>query len=205
MKFLPLNAVNTLLMCALLLTPVANAQNKAAVTLPVVTLSIVTLHTTMGNIVLELDAERAPITVANFLQYAKSGFYKNTVFHRVIPKFMIQGGGFTAALEQSETLEPIINESKNRWHNKRGTIAMARTNDPDSATAQFFINVRMNPRLDYRYGKPGYAVFGQVIEGMEVVDAISLEETQPQGRHQNVPTTPIVIENITLKDQEVSQ
>jgi peptidyl-prolyl cis-trans isomerase A (cyclophilin A) len=195
MKHIARTIFKALFYCAVLFSAATNAQNKP----------IVTLHTTMGDIVLELDAERAPITVANFLQYAKSGFYENTVFHRVIPRFMIQAGGFTADLEQKETLEPIANESKNRWHNERGTIAMARTNDPDSATAQFFINVRMNARLDYRYRQPGYAVFGKVVEGMDVVDSISFEKTQPKGRHQNVPIRPIVIEKVTLAEQQVSQ
>lgn len=194
MKCISRNLLNSLLLCTAVFSTMADAQNK----------TMVTLHTTMGNIVLELDAERAPVTVANFLQYAKSGFYNKTIFHRVIPRFMIQGGGFTAGLEQKKTQEPIVNESKNRWHNERGTVAMARTNNPDSATSQFFINVRMNARLDYRYRQPGYTVFGKVVEGMDVVDSISFTQTQPKGRHQNVPIKPIIIEQVTIDDQEVS-
>lgn len=164
---------------------------------------IVTLHTTMGNIVLQLDSERAPVTVANFLQYVQSGFYEGTVFHRVIPRFMIQGGGLTPQLDKRQTLEPIVNESNNRWHNERGTIAMARTNDPNSATSQFFINARMNASLDYRYRQPGYAVFGEVIEGMEVVDSIAFARTRPVAQHQNVPIEPIVINKVTTTAQSL--
>tara|TARA_B110000444_G_C18794241_1_gene574030 strand:+ start:387 stop:989 length:603 start_codon:yes stop_codon:yes gene_type:complete len=183
------------LLNAVVVMAVADTQKK----------TIVTLHTTMGNIILELDNQRAPITVANFLQYVESGFYENTIFHRVIPKFMIQGGGFTSTLKQKKQLEPIINESKNRWRNERGTIAMARTSAPDSATAQFFINVRKNNNLDYKFGQPGYAVFGKVIVGMDVVDAISFEKTQSQGRYQNVPAKPILIEQVTIENQKLSQ
>lgn len=157
-----------------------------------------TLHTNMGNILLQLDADRAPITVANFIQYANTDFYNGTIFHRVIPRFMIQGGGFTPKLKQKKTANPIKNESKNRWHNERGTIAMARTNDPDSATAQFFINVRMNSNLDYRYGRPGYTVFGKVISGLDIVDGIAMSPTQATGPHQNVPLTPIIINSVSI-------
>ena len=137
----------------------------------------VLMKTSDGDITIELFADKAPVTVQNFLQYAEDGYYDGTVFHRVISNFMIQGGGFTAALEEKPTREPIINESRNKLHNTRGTLAMARTSDPDSATAQFFINQRSNLRLDWSPGKDGYAVFGEVIDGMQVVDIIALSDT----------------------------
>lgn len=154
---------------------------------------IVVLQTTLGEIVLQLDPVRSPLSVANFLAYVDSGHYDGTVFHRVIPRFMIQGGGFTKALAQKPVRDPIVNESKNRWHNERGTIALARTNDPDSATAQFFINVKMNLSLDYSRGKAGYAVFGEVIDGMATVDAITWQPTATIGGHADVPVEPIVL------------
>ena len=153
----------------------------------------VVLETTLGDIVLRLDPERSPITVANFLEYVDSGHYDGTIFHRVIPRFMIQGGGFTPKMKEQQPRDPIVNESKNRWHNERGTIAMARTNDPDSATAQFFINVKMNLPLDYRMGRAGYAVFGEVIDGMATVDAITYQPTTTVGQHADVPIDPIII------------
>ncbi|WP_422926863.1 peptidylprolyl isomerase [Singulisphaera sp. PoT] len=157
----------------------------------------VVLDTTKGPITIELDKARAPITVENFLKYVDSGFYDNTVFHRVIPGFMIQGGGMTDKLEEKPTKPPIKNESGNGLSNNRGTIAMARTNNPDSATSQFFINHNNNPDLD-TYGG-GYAVFGKVVSGMETVDAIAKVQTGNQSIHQNVPLKPIYIKSAKRK------
>lgn len=160
---------------------------------------LVQLDTNKGAIVLELDAERAPKTVENFLAYVKSGHYAGTIFHRVIDGFMIQGGGYTPALEAKPTQAPIALESRNGLRNVRGSIAMARTADPDSATSQFFINVVDNPRLDYpRPDGHGYAVFGSVVKGMDVVDAIKAVPTGTQGEFEDVPTEPVVIEKATL-------
>lgn len=156
----------------------------------------VVMQTSHGNIVLELFEKESPVTVANFLSYVDKKFYDNTIFHRVISNFMIQGGGFTIAMEEKPTDDPIANESKNRLHNERGTIAMARTSDPDSATAQFFINVRMNIPLDYRMGEAGYTVFGKVIEGMDSVDDIASQETRMLAGQQDVPKQAIVIESV---------
>lgn len=165
----------------------------------------VLMKTTDGEITIELFADKSPITVENFLSYVDEGHYDGTVFHRVIPNFMIQGGGFTAALEEKETGDPIVNESINKLHNTRGTLAMARTSDPDSATAQFFINQRSNLRLDWAGGKDGYTVFGEVVDGMQVVDIIALSDTSSaralttQGPtvFQDVPVKPIVILSVT--------
>lgn len=161
----------------------------------------VLLKTSMGEIELELDHDKAPATVDNFLRYVGSGFYKGTIFHRVIDGFMIQGGGFDAKLTQKPTSEPIRNDAQNGLHNVRYSIAMARTGDPDSATSQFFINVNDNRMLDYpnpdRYG---YTVFGKVVRGMNVVDKIKSVPTGNSGPHQNLPRTPIVIEAATLLD-----
>lgn len=158
----------------------------------------VRLNTTAGVIVLRLRPDAAPVTVANFEHYVRSGFYNGTVFHRVIPGFMIQGGGFTAAMKQKATSAPITNESGDGLHNNRGTIAMARTSDPNSATSQFFINLVNNAYLDGRQGRPGYAVFGKVIRGMGVVDAIAKVPTTTKGPYQNVPVTPVVIKSARL-------
>lgn len=156
----------------------------------------VELTTSMGVIVLELDAEKAPRSVANFLAYVEEGFYDGLIFHRVIDGFMIQGGGFDKAMQKKETKPPITNEADNGVRNTRGTIAMARTNDPHSATAQFFINTVDNRPLDHRakdtYGW-GYAVFGKVIAGMDVVDAIAKVKTGRSGVYDNVPAEPVVI------------
>ena len=162
---------------------------------------IVLMETTDGDITIELFADKSPVTVENFLSYVEAGHYDGTVFHRVIPNFMVQGGGFTKALEEKPTKEPIINESKNKLHNTRGTLAMARTNDPDSATAQFFINQRSNLRLDWSPGKDGYTVFGEVVEGMQVVDIIALSDTRSAQAmttrgpsvFQDVPAKPVII------------
>jgi len=158
---------------------------------------VVKIATSMGEIVVELDAEKAPISVANFMVYTKDGFYNGTIFHRVIKNFMIQGGGMTVDMQQKKTKPPIKNEAANGLKNKRGTIAMARTPNPDSATSQFFINHKDNAFLDYRGPSPqeiGYAVFGKVISGLDVVDAIALTPTKPG----DVPVEPVVIESVTL-------
>jgi len=156
----------------------------------------VKLETTMGNIVIELDEKAAPITVRNFLTYVEEGFYNGTVFHRVKSNFMIQGGGFTADMTQKQTHPPIINESQNGLKNYRGTIAMARTEDPNSATSQFFINHKNNDFLDYAGpDKPGYAVFGKVVEGMDTVDKIAAVKTATRGGMHGVPVTPVVIKS----------
>lgn len=163
---------------------------------------VVIIKTNKGEIDLELDAEKAPVTVKNFLSYATNGFYNGTIFHRVIDGFMIQGGGFTPAMEQKITEAPIRNEADNKLLNNRGTIAMARTGVVDSATSQFFINLKDNHFLDYRGPSRedyGYAVFGKVIKGMDVVDAIAKESTTSKSGHQNVPTANIVIESVTIK------
>ena len=158
----------------------------------------VEIKTNMGNIVLELYPDKAPKTVENFLQYVKDGFFKGTIFHRVIPGFMIQGGGFSADFAQKQTRAPIQNEAGNGLKNDTGTIAMARTSDPHSATAQFFINVKDNDFLDFTPGNPGYAVFGKVSKGMDVVNKIEAVQTGNRGGHQNVPVKPIVIEDAKI-------
>jgi cyclophilin family peptidyl-prolyl cis-trans isomerase len=159
----------------------------------------VTLKTSMGNIVLELYPEKAPQSVANFLQYVKSGHYNGTIFHRVMSNFMIQGGGFDKDMKQKPTQAPIENEAKNGLKNDMYTVAMARTSAPHSATAQFFINVNNNDFLNYP-GQDGwgYAVFGKVVKGTDVVDAIKKVETTNVGMHQNVPVKPVVIESATV-------
>lgn len=159
----------------------------------------VLMQTTQGNITLELDRANAPITVENFISYVEDNFYSGTVFHRVIDGFMIQGGGFTEDQVQKETKTPIMLESYNGLSNTRGTIAMARTNVPNSATSQFFINVVDNTFLDFQSAsQPGYAVFGEVTQGMEVVDQIRLAQTTTKGPHQNWPVEDIVITSVTI-------
>ena len=157
----------------------------------------VALNTNQGRIVLTLDAAKAPKTVANFVEYVKSGHYSGTIFHRVIDNFMIQGGGFDTKMQQKDTRAPIQNEADNGLKNDLGTIAMARTNDPHSASAQFFINVSNNSFLNHTAKNPqgwGYAVFGKVSEGMDVVNKIKGVATGSAGFHQDVPRTPVVIE-----------
>ena len=165
-------------------------------------MTLVTVETSKGNLTLELDAEKAPATVANFLQYVDESHYDNTIFHRVIPNFMIQGGGFTADMAQKKTKAPIKIESANGLKNNRGTIAMARTNVPDSATCQFFINLKDNDFLNYSSPTPqgyGYAVFGRVTDGMDVVDAIAKVATGNRGGHGDVPQEAVVIKKVSRK------
>jgi len=167
----------------------------------------VKLETTEGNILLELDITRAPHSVLNFMNYVRSGFYDGTIFHRVISNFMIQGGGFTADLQRKETNSPIINEADNGLKNTRGTIAMARTNDPHSATAQFFINVVDSPFLDHKNKTPrgwGYAVFGKVIKGMDVVDKIRNMPTGSRGPFRSdVPVQTVTIVKASIVEAGV--
>ena len=161
----------------------------------------VRLNTSAGDIVVELDAAKAPKSVDNFVQYVKAGHYDGTVFHRVIPSFMIQGGGMTADMKEKTTRAPIPLESKNGLGNSRGTVAMARTNDPNSATSQFFINVKDNERLNAANAPDGngYAVFGKVVSGMDVVDKIRDVPTANKGPYGDVPTTPITINKATVE------
>lgn len=157
----------------------------------------VTLTTNFGDIKIRLFDDKAPATVENFLQYVDNGFYDNTIFHRVIDGFMVQGGGFEAGMEQKEAGEPIKNEANNGLSNKRGTLAMARTNDPHSATAQFFINVKDNDFLDFQAESMhgyGYCVFAEVVEGMDVVDTIKGVKTGSAGFHQDVPTEDVILQ-----------
>ena len=170
---------------------------------------MVTLHTNFGDIKIKLDFDKAPITAENFLNYCKNGFYNNTIFHRVIDGFMIQGGGMESGMREKATNAPIQNEANNRLSNKRGTIAMARTSDPHSATAQFFINVADNDFLKLPFQKRclavksckkwGYAVFGEVVEGMDVVDKIKKVKTGNKGFHQDVPTEDVVITSVSVE------
>ncbi|MDT8320376.1 MAG: peptidylprolyl isomerase [Xanthomonadales bacterium] len=180
-----------LLASVLFATSALAAGNPAAV-----------IHTSKGDIRLELLAQQAPLSVENFINYAKSGFYDGTIFHRVISHFMIQGGGFTPDMQKKPTGEPIRNEATNGLSNKRGTVAMARTNDPHSATAQFFINVQDNMNLDHSgVNSPrnwGYAVFARVTEGMEVVDEIRFVQTSSQPPMSDVPVEPVIIESIEI-------
>ena len=163
---------------------------------------VVTIETSMGDIQVELFADKAPITVKNFLSYVDDKFYDGVIFHRVIPTFMIQGGGMEPGLKEKKTKDPIKNEADNGLSNERGTIAMARTPDPDSATAQFFINVADNSKsLDHKSKDArgyGYCVFGKVIKGMDVVDKIKDVETASKGRHDDVPVKDVVIKSIRV-------
>jgi len=157
----------------------------------------VKLTTTLGEIIIQLNTEKAPVSSANFLTYVNEGFYNGTIFHRIIPDFMAQGGGFDTSFNQKAVHAPIKNEANNGLKNTRGTLAMARTNDPNSATAQFFINYKDNSFLNHTSQTSsgwGYAVFGEVIEGMDVVDAMAKQATSNRGGHENVPKTDIVIE-----------
>lgn len=171
-------------------------ENKMSGT-PTETPSKVKLTTSLGPIIVQLNTEKAPVSSANFLAYVNEGFYNGTIFHRVIKDFMAQGGGFDTAFKQKEVHAPIKNEADNGLKNSRGTLAMARTNDPNSATAQFFINLKDNAFLDHTSPSAsgwGYAVFGEVVEGMDVVDEMAKQPTGNRGGHQDVPNTDIVIE-----------
>ena len=163
---------------------------------------MITLHTNVGDITVELDMENTPITANNFLKYAQSGFYDGTIFHRVMNGFMIQGGGFDANMQQKTVESPIQNEAKSGKTNKKGSLAMARTSDPHSATAQFFINVVDNDFLNFKNESTngwGYCVFGSVTEGMDIVDKIKAVSTTTRNGHQNVPVENVVIEKVTVK------
>lgn len=159
---------------------------------------MITIETTHGDITVELFEDDAPLSCANFRQYAEDGFYEGTVFHRVIPGFMIQAGGLDADLSRKSTRAPIENEANNGRKNLRGTLAMARTNEIHSATSQFFINLKDNPFLDHGDRDDGYAVFGRVTEGMDVVDAIARAPTESRGGHQDVPVEPVTIRKVGL-------
>ncbi|WP_323834827.1 peptidylprolyl isomerase B [Photorhabdus africana] len=164
---------------------------------------MVTFHTNFGDIVINTFADKAPVTVENFLNYCRNSFYDNTIFHRVINGFMIQGGGFEPGMKQKPTDAAIKNEANNDLKNNRGTLAMARTNDPHSATAQFFINVVDNDFLNFRSERPdgwGYCVFAEVIEGMDVVDKIKGVSTGRSGMHQDVPLEDVIIEKVTVSE-----
>lgn len=162
---------------------------------------MIKMHTNHGVITLELDADKAPVTVENFMQYARDGFYDGTIFHRVINGFMIQGGGMEPGMKQKETRDQIKNEADNGLSNVNGSIAMARTNDPNSATAQFFINVKDNAFLDHSSPTPqgwGYCVFGKVTDGMDVVNKIKTVATGSGGMHQDVPLEDVIIERVEI-------
>ena len=178
--------------------PPAAPPPKPVPTGPVVAFDVAQGRTALGTITIALHQEKAPISVRNFLAYVRAGHYDGTIFHRVIPGFMVQGGGFTPELEEKPTRPPIRNEARNGLRNSRGTVAMARTNDPDSASSQFFVNVRDNHRLDFGIGGAGYAVFGEVIEGMDVVDRIVMVPTTSRGPHQNVPQVAVVIRKASV-------
>ncbi len=191
MSHRPLSVLVICGLAAILAAPPAAAQDP-----------VVVIETSLGNITAELDRRNAPVSVANFLAYAESGFYDGTIFHRVIRGFMIQGGGMTADLQRRETRAPIRNEATNGLSNDRGTLAMARTNVVDSATAQFFINTVDNPGLNNRGTDPGsygYAVFGRVIDGMDVVDEIEGASTGRRGPFNDVPNTTIEILSVTVQ------
>jgi peptidyl-prolyl cis-trans isomerase A (cyclophilin A) len=173
--------------------PAAAPTPKPAPQGPFVAIEVTQGRASLGTIVIALNREKAPISVENFLQYVRAGHYDGTVFHRVMQGFMIQGGGYTPELVEKPARPPIKNESRNGLRNSRGTIAMARTDDPNSAAAQFFINVRDNHRLDFGIDGAGYAVFGEVVQGMDVVDRIVATPTTVRGQHPNAPQTSVVI------------
>ena len=201
--FVTATAVTAGVLCALTMiswsgggTAAAQAADKKGAAHPVAV-----IQTSMGTVKVELWPDKAPKTVENFERYANEGFFNGTIFHRVIKDFMIQGGGFTPDMEQKQGQAPIKNEAKADLKNERGTIAMARTPVVDSATAQFFINLKNNPFLDHRDDSQtgfGYAVFGKVVEGMDVVDAISGVQTTTRPPHENVPVKPVVIESVKI-------
>lgn len=162
---------------------------------------MVKMSTSLGELTIELYPDQAPETVDNFLQYVEADFYDGTIFHRVIPGFVLQGGGFTPSMERKTTREPIDNESDNNLKNERGTLSMARLPDPHSATSQFFVNLADNPHLDHQGGDQwGYAVFGKVVDGMTVIEEIAGVETTTKTGHRDVPTEPVVIEDVQRVD-----
>ena len=198
-----MGSMNGFLLAAVLALLQAPAPAPAPVPHPAPGNPVAVISTTVGEITVELFKDMAPVSTENFLQYAAEGFYTGTVFHRVVAGFMIQGGGFTAALEEKPTRPPIRNEATNGLHNVRGTLAMARTQSLRSATSQFFINVADNRiKLDHKGYSPedfGYAVFGRVLSGMEVVDKIAAAPTRRAGPHEAVPVEPIVINAVKVK------
>lgn len=204
MKRIRENFVSLLAVAALLSgAPAALAESSAEKAPEAATTNpVVKIKTSMGEITAELDAKNAPVSTSNFVEYARSGYYDGTIFHRVIPNFMIQGGGMDANLApKAGARAPIRNEADNGLKNTRGTLAMARTSDPNSATSQFFINVTDNGFLDHRSKMPsqyGYAVFGKVTEGMDVVDRIKAVKTGNKNMMQNVPVEPVLIESVTV-------
>jgi cyclophilin family peptidyl-prolyl cis-trans isomerase len=161
---------------------------------PVVALDVTQAGETLGTVTIVLQPDEAPLSVANFLEYLRSGHYDGTIFHRVIPDFMVQGGGLTPEMEERPTRPPIRNEARNGLRNSRGTVAMARTSSPNSATDQFFINVRDNHSLDFGIRGAGYAVFGRVIDGMDVVDSFVTTPTTRRGEHEHTPMRPVIIQ-----------
>jgi peptidyl-prolyl cis-trans isomerase A (cyclophilin A) len=181
------------LMLALLVAQASPAPPPAPSARPAPLGPVVVLDTSLGTIKIGLHQDKSPVTVANFLQYVRSKHYDGTIFHRVIPSFMIQGGGYDEKMTEKPTRPPIKNEASNGLRNSRGTVAMARTSDPNSASAQFFISVKDNHNLDFGIAGAGYAVFGDVVEGMDVVDNISRVATGINKGMQDVPTTPVVI------------
>ncbi|MFT6915860.1 MAG: peptidyl-prolyl cis-trans isomerase B (cyclophilin B) [Motiliproteus sp.] len=186
----------TKLLCCLILclsTPLLAATAPETTTTEAAAPTQVKLETNLGAIIIRLDTDNAPLSAANFISYVNSGFYDDTLFHRVINGFMIQGGGMSTDMTRKETQAPIRNESDNGLNNRTGTIAMARTSAPHSATAQFFINVNNNSSLDYTPGNWGYAVFGEVVEGMALVNKIKHVSTTTKNNHRDVPVEPIVI------------
>jgi peptidyl-prolyl cis-trans isomerase A (cyclophilin A) len=163
---------------------------------PYVALDVAQGRALLGTITIALDSQKAPISVENFMAYVRSGHYEGTTFLRVMPGFMVQGGGYTPEMEEKPTRSPIQNEARNGLRNSRGTVAMARLDNPNSATSQFFINLRDNHRLDFGISGAGYAVFGEVVEGMDVVDRIAMIPTTTRGPHENVPQTSVVIRRV---------
>ncbi len=192
-------------MIALMLVAALSAQSPSPAAAPAappvkaMTNPVVTIQTSMGQIEVELFPDKAPKTVENFLGYVKAGQYDGTIFHRVIAGFMIQGGGFDKAMGKKKTRAPVVNEASNGLKNDVGTIAMARTSDPDSATSQFFINVKGNDALNKNAGSAGYTVFGKVTSGMDVVKKIEAAQTSVQDGMKDVPVAPIVIESVRVK------
>ncbi|MCX7056716.1 MAG: peptidylprolyl isomerase [Proteobacteria bacterium] len=166
--------------------------------MPARRLPVLKFQTSLGSFLVELHSEDAPISSKNFLDYVAAGHFDGTVFHRVIPNFMIQGGGMTADMNQKKTRAPIKNEASNGLKNRRGSLSMARTNDADSATSQFFVNLKDNAFLDPSRGNAGYAVFAHVMEGMEVVDKIAAVQTGSKGFHEDVTVEPVVLESVTV-------